>query len=360
MTDYYVVLSVICTFAILNVASGDNKVISLVMLTFVFILMSFFIGYRWEIGSDWQVYFENYNYFHYDGFEGGYVILERFFYKLGAGYSLFLLFITSFSLLIIFYSIFKSVDYALVAILFFAANYMLSFMGGNRQIIAIAIVFFSNHFIYKRCLTRFIFTILLATCFHVSSCIYIFAYFLYRPASSFLIRYVFLSLAIVFGGLIAPSLLNSAFKVFDAIGFHYIASKLASYQNVIFDDYSVTSLAKKIIMLLIFEYCLVRARAEGDNTLNNKIGFFYNIYLFSLIFDSLVGPINAAYMRASVYFRISEIVLISYMISTTKNITYKYMILFVIFCLSFRQLYSGLEFYPDLYSEYENVIYSWF
>lgn len=357
MFEYYTVLSIVFVLALINVITKDNKIVSISMLFFVFIVMVVFIGLRWEIGSDWDVYLINYYYIHDVVYEKGYVFFESLFYSRDIPYSYFLLFITSFSLFFIFLFIFKRTDYALVSVLFFVANYMLSFMGGNRQILAIGIVFFSNIFIINRNPTKFILVILIASLFHVSSLIYFVAYFLYRPYFSFFVRYTMLLSAIFFGTYIAPIMLTYVFNIFSATGFGYVVDKLEAYQHVIFDNYSILSLVKKMVMLFIFD-CCYRHVKRGAPEKFYQVDLFYNLFLFSIIFDALVGPINAAYMRASVYFRITEIILITYLLVTTKNLICRVLILFFILVLSSRQLYSALAFYPDLYDDYQNVLYN--
>lgn len=351
---YFLVLTLVYFLANIDVAYNNDKKIQLIFLLFVGLMLSVFIGFRWEVGSDWDVYLNHYNFVQGEQFELGYVFLEKIFYTNNLEYSYFLFFITLVSIFFISYFLFSRVDYAIVAIMFFVANYMLSFMGGNRQIIAIGIVFLSNAFIIDRNKFGFISCILLASLFHISAIIYIVAYFFTIDYVSAKRRYFILVGCVVFGSYLAPALIAIAIKIFSLIGVTYVVDKLTTYQSVIFDNFSITSMLKKIIILLFFDLYYQQVLSKVKKEFCN---FFYNLYFFSVIFDAVVGPINAAFMRASVYFRISEIVIVSLIVATSKSKAHRIFLIFIIFFLCLRQLNSALAFYPDLYADYKNVVF---
>lgn len=351
---YFLILSIAYFFANLDIAYNNEKKLQLILLLLIGLMLSVFVGFRWSVGSDWGVYLNHYNIVHSEQFEIGYVFLEKMFYSNHLDYSYFLFFITSFSIFLISYFLFSRVDYAIVAIMFFIANYMLSFMGGNRQIIAIGIVFFSNIFILDRNKTGFISCILFACLFHVSAIIYIVAYFFTFGYISTKIRYFLLSGCVILGTYIAPVLIGVAIKLFSIIGVGYVVDKLTIYQSVIFDNFSIMSMLKKIFILILFDLYYQQILSKVKNELCN---LFYNLYFFSVMFDAVAGPINAAFMRASVYFRISEIVIVSLMVSTSKNKAHRILLTLILFMLCLRQLNSGLNFYPELYDNYRSYLF---
>ncbi|MEZ9549070.1 MULTISPECIES: EpsG family protein [Vibrio] len=326
----------------------------MIFLLLIGLMLSVFVGFRWSVGSDWDVYLNHYNIVQSDQFEFGYVFVEKIFYSNHLDYSYFLFFITLVPIFLISYFLFSRVDYAIVAIMFFIANYMLSFMGGNRQIIAIGIVFFSNIFILNRNKIGFISCILFACLFHVSAIIYIVAYFFTIGYVSTKKRYLILFGCVLLGAYIAPVLIGIAIKFFSIIGVGYVVDKLTIYQSVIFDNFSIMSMLKKVIILILFDLYYQQVLSKVKKELCN---LFYNLYFFSLIFDAVVGPINAAFMRASVYFRISEIVIVSLIVATAKNKLHRVALILVLFLLCLRQLNSALNFYPELYINYQNVLF---
>lgn len=350
---YFLVLTLVYFLASVDVAYNNDKKIQLIFLLFVGLMLSVFVGLRWEVGSDWDVYLNHYNVVQGEQFELGYVFLEKIFYTNNLEYSYFLFSVTLVSIFSISYFLFSRVDYAIVAIMFFVANYMLSFMGGNRQIIAIGIVFLSNAFIIDRNKFGFISCIFLASLFHISAIIYIVAYFFTIDYISAKKRYIILVGCVIFGTYIAPALIDIAIKIFSFLGVGYVVNKLSLYQSIIFDNFSIMSMLKKIVMLIFFDLFYQQVLSKAKKELCNV---FYNLYFFSVIFDSVVGPINAAFMRASVYFRISEIVIVSLIVTTAKNKAHRIFLISILFVLCLRQLYSGLNFYPELYSDYLNYI----
>lgn len=352
--SYFLILALVYVMANIDIASNNDKKLSLMLLLLLGFIISLFIGLRWNVGSDWDVYLNNYNFVHSEQFEIGYVFFEKLFYSSYLDYSYFLLFISSISIALIFTFLFKRVDYAIIAIMFFIANYMLSFMGGNRQIIAIGLVFCSNIFIIERNKYKFVSCVLFACFFHASSIIYLVAYFFTVNYMSVTKRYVVLFSCVIFSAYIAPIMIEAALQVFTLIGFGYIVNKLTVYQSVVFDNFSILSLLKKVIMLVFFDlfYKQVTSRERREFT-----DLFYNLYFFSVIFDSIVGPINAAFMRASVYFRLSEIVIVSLIVATAKNKIQRIVLAFVFFVLCVRQLNSAINFYPELYMNYQNILF---
>ncbi|TKE82202.1 EpsG family protein [Vibrio sp. F12] len=351
---YFLILSIAYFIANVDIAYNNEKKLQLIFLLLIGLMLSVFVGFRWSVGSDWDVYLNHYNIVQSDQFEFGYVFVEKIFYSNHLDYSYFLFFITLVPIFLISYFLFSRVDYAIVAIMFFIANYMLSFMGGNRQIIAIGIVFFSNIFILNRNKIGFISCILFACLFHVSAIIYIVAYFFTIGYVSTKKRYLILFGCVLLGAYIAPVLIGIAIKFFSIIGVGYVVDKLTIYQSVIFDNFSIMSMLKKVIILILFDLYYQQVLSKVKKELCN---LFYNLYFFSLIFDAVVGPINAAFMRASVYFRISEIVIVSLIVATAKNKLHRVALILVLFLLCLRQLNSALNFYPELYINYQNVLF---
>ncbi|MEZ8557558.1 EpsG family protein [Vibrio cyclitrophicus] len=351
---YFLILSIAYVFANVDIAYHNEKKLQLIFLLLIGLMLAVFVGFRWSVGSDWDVYLNHYNIVQSEQFEVGYVFLEKMFYSNHLDYSYFLFFITLVPVFLISYFLFSRVDYAIVAIMFFIANYMLSFMGGNRQIIAIGIVFFSNIFILNRNKIGFISCILFACLFHVSAIIYIVAYIFTIGYISTKKRYLILFGCILLGAYIAPALIGIAIKLFSIIGVGYVVDKLTIYQSVIFDNFSIMSMLKKVIILIFFDLYYQQVLSKVKKELCN---LFYNLYFFSVVFDAIVGPINAAFMRASVYFRISEIVIVSLIVATAKNKLHRVALILVLFLLCLRQLNSALNFYPELYANYQNILF---
>lgn len=157
-----------------------------VVLWIIFAVLTFFAGFRWDVGIDWPTYMGL-----FDGglYEMALKRLERIepaslFIKglllLGGytdgGYYLWVMaFITIF---LYFYSIYKYSNNKLFsASLFVLLGIYFSLMNGVRQHAAVAITVFAWQFLFEKKIVRYMLTILIASLFHTSALIMLPVYF---------------------------------------------------------------------------------------------------------------------------------------------------------------------------------------
>ena len=161
----------LATFAFMEVF--NKEIVEKYKMVFAFACYAFLIfhdGFRWETGSDWDIYLYNFDLsnsitIEHDSFEPGFMLLFSSIKVLFDDYSVYLivhaiLFYTAF-----FYAIFKITDYPFVALLVF---YMIivPYMGMNRQFLAMAIYSIALIFLLDNKKLGFILLIFLALLFH--------------------------------------------------------------------------------------------------------------------------------------------------------------------------------------------------
>lgn len=150
----------------------------------LFILLTFFVGFRWDVGLDWPAYmslYTNYGYVLFqDTIEIGNLGISSWLYCNGymdGGYFLWVSgFITMFFL---FYSMWKySVFPVLSVILFCSFGMYFELMNGVSQYMAVSLTVYSWRFLFKRNIVRFFAVVICASLFHTSALLMLPMYFI--------------------------------------------------------------------------------------------------------------------------------------------------------------------------------------
>lgn len=170
----YIFLCILFLFAlILEFSNRDTRrVISL----FVFVVIVFFYGMRWETGTDWLPYKEYFDNISFDYFEPGYKALTVVFRKFTDKYSLFLIFhaIVVFGSIYIYISKnFKFKSLALISVFVF----MFPYMGASRQFLALGFAFIALGAFKQRNLKRAFIFIIIASLFHQTAILFLCMFF---------------------------------------------------------------------------------------------------------------------------------------------------------------------------------------
>jgi EpsG family len=348
---YYLLLLVVWVFAL---AEGVKRIEARrILLPLSFVCIWFFIGLRWETGTDWEVYITNYFMQNDLGFEKGYSLLSSAAYTLGFGYNSFLLLISFIPLLSLFVFLERKSRYIFVALLFFIANYMLGFLGGNRQSIAIGFVVLSALFIEEKKPVHFFVFICIAMMFHRSAVVFLPAYFMAEKRIPVIVKYCFLAGLVLLGKESAPVILKGLKSLLATAGMHESSVKLGLYlDQALYYGVTWSSIIKKILLLIVFDIFYQKMKVQDTH-----VTLYSNLYFFSIIIDAVFGPVNAAFLRAGTYYRIAEILLVAKLFEVIehKHIRFIAYILLILYCL--RQLYSGLAYYPDQFMPYKSLLF---
>lgn len=330
---------------------------------FLYIIIVFQIGLRWETGTDWENYFRNFENTNdilivlansLIGFELGYGLLVYFFKIFSSNYSLFLLFHALVFYLILFKSFKKFSPYFTVTLLFYYST-NLGMVGSNRQLLALAICLMALDFIKDRNWIFFFSIVFIACLFHTSAFLFSIYYFLDRKID---IKYILIGLfaSIIIGRTKLPFLI---FTEFGGLLGDLASFKTTAYSNsaeVILENLrlSVFGLIKRITLLIIF--------VLNFNILANKINYYkilFNGYFIGLLFyflfsNSLIVMVN----RGSIYFNIMECMLISCQFLVVNQKQVKLMMFVLIFFISIVFIFQSISLYPHLFDPYKGLFYN--
>jgi len=331
------------------------------ILTILFLIyLVIQVGFRWETGTDWNSYLNHYININLENFtdatEGFYEVGYNIFVlscKLISNSYTFFLVVHS----IVFYIlIFKSFKYFtpnifLCLILYYALN--LGLIGSNRQLLALAIGFYSLRFLLKSRNISFLLLIIIASFFHISAILFLIYYFLKNKISFFKLLALFTTAALI-GFLIMPKVFNLEFSFLPS---GYTLMKLLTYleksETTTF-VYPIFGLLKRTI---IVTYFLI-----NRSKFSEKISFFnivLNGYLIGFILFLLFSyTIPLMISRGSIYFNIMEPILLSYIIILYKDLYFKYLIIILLTIFSFLLLSQSISPYKDLFDPYKGLFFN--
>ncbi|RTY83463.1 EpsG family protein [Flavobacterium sp. LS1P28] len=363
MEVYIVTLLLIFIFGFLDLRLKLNDSQRNWLVFFLYFIIVIQIGLRWETGSDWLPYLENFqNTDEYStvlinaliGYEIGYGTFAFFIKKLFDSYSVFL-FIHA---LIFYWGIFRMAQkyspYFFISILFFYAT-NLGMVGSNRQLLAIIICLYSLVYVFERKPFKFLVVIGVACLFHTTAFLFGIYYFLNRNFKTITVVLV-LIISFVIGKTGLPFLMFS--KLGGLFG-ELAASKIIAYSEGAKDvlaesSLSVFGLIKRLLFIAIFTYYY--------SFLSKKLSYYkvlYNGYVFGMVIyflfaSSLLILVN----RGSLYFNIMESLLISCQFLVFSKRSDKAYVFFVLLLLSIVILFQSIAAYPELFDPYKGLFYN--
>lgn len=329
------------------------NILSLIILIYLVIQ----VGFRWETGTDWNSYLNHFTNISLKNFtdategfyEVGYNIFVLTCKLISNNYSFFLVIHS----LLFYILIFKSFKYFtpnifLCLLLFYALN--LGLLGSNRQLLALAIGFYSLRFLIKSWNFTFLLFIIIASFFHMSAILFLIYYFLKNKISLFKLLALF-TIAATIGFLIMPKVFNLEFSFLPA---GYTLMKLLTYleksETTTF-VYPIFGLLKRTIIVSYF--LINRSKFSKYNPLFNIV---LNGYLIGILFFLLFSyTIPLMISRGSIYFNIMEPILLSYIILLYKDMYIKYLIIILLTIFSILLLSQSISPYKDLFDPYKGL-----
>ena len=268
----------------------------------IFIFISFFSSLRLaKEGTDTYVYlniFKNIDKYDFSNIEHGYYLLNRIIYFISDNYQFFLFIVTS----IIYLNLYSflnrySKHIRISLLLFILLGYFDNSLNLIRQLIAISIVLYSYKYILSRNFIKFLLIIILASLFHKTSFIFIFAYFLYKiPYKRNIWKYYIVCLIPIFlvssylfdfiqsTGLYGEYFTSSEFGIQDSIKLAPLLNFIQCFCIIITSLFLLKSNDKKsyfLIVLLMFGsfFTLTSFRF----TQIDRLSFYYSIFTILLI-----------------------------------------------------------------------------
>lgn len=355
-----VVFALLAFYDVFILKRQDRKLFN--FLSAISILwLTFHDGFRWGIGTDWINYYEYFNncttQFSDSEFEIGYVILNKAIRNLTENYSVFLIIHAIIVYVLLSRTILK---YSVNPLFSFFLLYciMLTYLGMNRQYIALAICLYSIKYVFSREILKFLISVTVAFLFHKSAIMFLIVYFINKEISA---KY-YLSILIIISGISISGIINSLpLGLFYFLG-NDIGSKSEFYMNSDFLQTNSLSIALGILKRSIW---LILAFVYG-NRIKNKNEYytlFLNIYFLStiiyLLFNNTVLQIIVA--RGIIYFNIAEIFIIPYLISIFKNNASRKIIFLLIIIYGWIIIEKGFNFYKndlgiDIFRPYNSIL----
>jgi hypothetical protein len=226
-------------------------------------------------------------------------------------------------------------------------------MGTARQVIAIAITVLAGQSLLEGYQRRFVALVLLAGCFHLTAIIFLFAWYLVRPApklSTSIMIIVMCFGAGQIGQIFLPLLLDLISGVAG------LGEKIIFYANLgseNLDHASADILNTLWYVKRIAFLCFFLIFQAHFNT--KALSFYFNAYMLSVILFLIINPtFPILATRGANYFSIYELFLLAFLTTVRTKIFILFVPLFVL--LSGQRLYTSLySYHPDLFIPYKGL-----
>jgi hypothetical protein len=358
MGIYIITILILSFFSILEVTRKISPSTKKIMIFFAFILLVFQTGLRWETGTDWWPYFDQFKYeSDWQSFKSGNISMEK-------GYQLFNILVkyisNNYSVFlfihaIIFYTlIFKSfksfTPFFFTSILLLYTSTM-GMMGSNRQLLALGICLIGLNKLIEGHKTQFFVFVIIASFFHLTALLFLIYFFFNKKIEiKWIIVGMFICLLIGFTEL--PLQLFSLFGRFNELS----AFKTEVYLNSALNELSKSQLSlagliKRILFLILFLY-------TRDKILRNykHYNFFLNGYILGIAFYFLFSrSLLVMISRGSFYFNIMEPILLSYQLTLLKKPNKKFVLSACMCILAVILFFQSIAAYPDLFIPYKGI-----
>ena len=327
------------------------------------LILILFDGLRWESGTDWHSY---YPFFlnslgnNDEIYEVGYVYLNRIVRSLTSNYTVFLLLhaILLYSGLLFF---FKRYSPKPIFSLFLFFVLFLPVQGMNRQFLAIVICLYSLKYLLNGQKKYFILFVLIASLFHSSAPLFLFALFSTRQ---YRIKTYILAIIVVS---VLSNLGIVEYAVDKVLGSltGNAAFRLAFYSNEdnMLQESSLVSLIvayiRRLIWLVPFFVAIITKRE-----IDKKYLLFFNMYFWGfltyLLFNGSILQIFVA--RGGIYFNIFECVIIPYLLIMYKKKIPVLLCTWLLFFYGILLMNKGIHSYDrdgkNVFLPYKSIYYN--
>jgi len=360
MEIYIGTLLVLLLFSFLELRGDFSLRQEKVIRYILFLLLVLQAGLRWETGTDWYSYFDNFNYTNevtdvifaiQAGVEPGYGFFVLFIKQLTQSYSVFLVIHALIYYFLIFSANKKLSPFPYISLIVFYAS-TLGFLGSNRQLIALAICLYALQYVLEKKAIKFFLLIGLAFLFHTTAILFCVFYFLNRNIKKNLII-VGLVLAFVIGKTNFPLMLFS--YVGGLLGgvnllkaeFYAEGAKTVLSENAL----NLFGLIKRILFILLFlwNYKFLSSKLKYYKLLFN--GYVFGLFFYFLFSSTLLILVS----RGSLYFNVMECFLLSSQFLILKKRIEKFYFLILLFTVSVFLLFQSIAIYVDLFIPYKGI-----
>lgn len=347
-------------------AKPNNTSIRHLLFFMFFVMLIFQDGFRWEIGTDWNPYYEYFEKCNTvqsesDDFEIGYVYFNKIMNDLTGNYTVFLVLHALLLYSTIFSFIKKYSLYPLLSLLLYYA-FMNANMGMNRQFLALIFALISIKFILQRRFVYFLICIYLGFLFHSSILLFAPAYFLCKELNiRIIIGLLLFGVGIAVSGIINTLPFELLFVINDRM-----SSKLEIYTSGGTANLSmintILSLTARLFWLILL--LLVRNRFGCDVDSRDKFNLCFNLYLVSVViymaFNGSVLQIIVS--RGLIYYSIFAVIAIPYVYASFKGAVNKFIVFCVILLYAWVMFTKNMNAHTevggsDIFNPYVNVLF---
>lgn len=298
---------------------------------FAIIICSIILGLRENVGVDFISYKEDYLDEIY-WYEPGFVAIQKGLKTIEAHYS-FLFGIIAFLQFIFFYKSFDDKRHLLPYALFFFFTYGQLFTNLNiiRQGLAISILLYSIKYIYEHKFKAFLFYIGLASLFHITSIIFLLAYWLGNIKLNFIKQTKIQLLLYVVSIIISFSFQTIIVAILSNENLGLLSYK---YSNIESEKFELNIglgvwLMRFLDIILIIYYHILKKKCD------NRFLVYYNLFYFGILLYNISG-IHMLFSRLWGGFLISRLIVFAYLLHYTFTnwkhilIRYRFLSFFVI------------------------------
>jgi hypothetical protein len=358
MTIYLLTIFILFNFSLFEIKGLATKKTSFIGYCFVYLLLVFQVGLRWETGTDWLPYLNNFSasesidvvlFNTLIGYEIGYGFLAYLIRLFTENYTIFLLLHALIYYLLIFKANKQISPFPFVSLLLFYVS-TIGILGSNRQLLALAICLFALQFVVAKKPIQFFSLVFLAFLFHTSALLFLVFYFLDKDFKK---KYIIgvLVISIIVG---ATSLPNFLFSGLGNILGEASANKAEIYaEKGALGNFSLSlvGLIRRLIYFVVFFLFYDRLTVKYK-----EYKLIFNGFLFGLIFYFLfAGSLLILVNRGSIYFNVMEVYLLTsllYIFNINKD---RLVILLIIFVYSFYLFFQSISVYSDLFLPYKGI-----
>lgn len=348
---YYFLLLILTLQMFAKKLQFKNKIFFLKIWISIFIILS---TIRWERGTDWKPYYENYTnnnsfieFMEAIHFDKGYQFLNYGLKLIYSDYTFFLFFQSVVIGIIYYYMLKKYSDNIFISLWLYFVYYM-----GNlffvRSTLALAIILLSINYIIKQKKKTFLLLVLLASSIHYSALIFLPAYFIFNKIEFSKKQILFLLFLTILGILF----LDEGIKI--------IFQNLYPHRMVYFEKNYISTLGMKQKYLVkailtriffIISYIFLIDKTERNAKITKG---FFKLYLIGALLNILISNINPMLSRVVEYYEISQLFLISKINFMTKNNLKRIIGLLIIIYFIYNFMIS-LNSYKELYIPYKTI-----
>lgn len=327
------------------------------------VVLSLFIGLRWETGTDWLPYkllFDdlelNWSFlldvYHFDL---GFVLFNGVVRLFSDNYTVFLVANASITIYLLCKLLCRWSPYPNISLFIFYPAFMIAqFMGSNRRMMAMVFLLWAIYYLWNNKKKAYYLLVGLAFLFHRSSIIALILLFVPREIISNRKVIILLSLSLIVGISQLPFKLIEEFgNALSSVVSHPLVTAMTYYsetnENHIISStgsiviQSILAICKRSIFLIFYFYILKK------NEVDKLTGYIFNIYILGFV--GYLFFIGTFFQILTAYFALIEVILISRMYGYTNSKT-KFVFLSLTLLYGIVQMISALNVYPDLYMPY--------